>query len=72
MRALLRDCPPPWCVCVRVQDLRDAMNVEEMTGALSLHSIRNHDWHIQACCALTGEGLLEGLAWIHQRTKLPQ
>lgn len=29
------------------QDLRDAMNVEELTQSLQLHSIRNHDWHIQ-------------------------
>mmetsp|Transcript_31040 Transcript_31040/g.68886 ORF Transcript_31040/g.68886 Transcript_31040/m.68886 type:complete len:184 (+) Transcript_31040:248-799(+) len=59
----------PILVLANKQDLKDAMGVEEMTGALSLHSIRNHDWHIQACCALSGEGLMEGLAWIHQRTK---
>ena len=52
-----------------MQDLKDAMTVEELSTALSLHSIRNHDWHIQACCAITGMGLLDALAWIHQRTK---
>lgn len=51
------------------QDLRDAMAVEELTQSLQLHSIRNHDWHIQACCALTGDGLLDGINWIYQRTK---
>lgn len=45
------------------------MGVEELTGALALHSIRNHDWHIQACCALNGEGLMEALAWVYQRTR---
>lgn len=45
------------------------MTVEELTQALMLHSIRNHDWHIQACCALTGEGLLDGINWIYLRTK---
>lgn len=59
----------PILVLANKQDLRDAMNVEEMSSALNLHSIRNHDWHIQACCALTGEGLLEALAWIYQRTR---
>jgi hypothetical protein len=37
--------------------------------SLSLHSIKHHDWHIQPCCALTGEGLMGGLDWIHQRIK---
>ncbi|GFR50159.1 hypothetical protein Agub_g12324, partial [Astrephomene gubernaculifera] len=59
----------PILVYANKQDLRDAMSVEELTSALQLHSIRNHDWHIQACCALTGEGLLEGVNWVYQRTK---
>ncbi|KXZ42867.1 hypothetical protein GPECTOR_114g318 [Gonium pectorale] len=59
----------PILVYANKQDLRDAMSVEELTGALMLHSIRNHDWHIQACCALTGEGLLDGINWVYQRTK---
>lgn len=49
------------------QDLKDAMTPAEISDALSLHSIKNHDWHIQACCALTGEGLYDGLGWIAQR-----
>ncbi|MCD7466057.1 hypothetical protein HAX54_002407 [Datura stramonium] len=36
------------------QDLKDAMTPAEITDALPLHSIKTHDWHIQACCALTG------------------
>eukprot|EP00199_Chlamydomonas_sp_CCMP681_P003593 CAMPEP_0119104100 /NCGR_PEP_ID=MMETSP1180-20130426/2401_1 /TAXON_ID=3052 ORGANISM="Chlamydomonas cf sp, Strain CCMP681" /NCGR_SAMPLE_ID=MMETSP1180 /ASSEMBLY_ACC=CAM_ASM_000741 /LENGTH=181 /DNA_ID=CAMNT_0007088773 /DNA_START=124 /DNA_END=669 /DNA_ORIENTATION=- len=59
----------PILVLANKQDLKDAMSQEEMTTALSLHSVRNHDWHIQACCALTGEGLLEALAWVYQRTR---
>ena len=49
------------------QDLKDAMPPAEITDSLSLHSIKNHDWHIQACCALTGDGLYDGLGWIAQR-----
>ncbi|KVI11466.1 Small GTPase superfamily, ARF/SAR type [Cynara cardunculus var. scolymus] len=49
------------------QDLKDAMSPAEITDALSLHSIKNHDWHIQACSALTGDGLYDGLGWIAQR-----
>lgn len=48
------------------QDLKEAMSPAEISEALSLHTIKNHDWHIQACCALTGEGLFEGLGWIAQ------
>lgn len=49
------------------QDLKDAMTPVEITDALSLHGIKNHDWHIQACSALTGDGLYDGLGWIAQR-----
>ncbi|KAD7477684.1 hypothetical protein E3N88_00820 [Mikania micrantha] len=49
------------------QDLKDAMTAAEITDALSLHSIKNHDWHIQPCSALTGDGLYDGLGWIAQR-----
>lgn len=59
----------PILVFANKQDLKDAMNVEEITQSLSLHSIRSHDWHIQACCALTGKGLKEGLEWIYHRMK---
>ncbi|GAA0162559.1 G-protein [Lithospermum erythrorhizon] len=49
------------------QDLKNAMPPAEITDVLSLHSIKNHDWHIQACSALTGDGLYDGLGWIAQK-----
>ncbi|KAI4371946.1 hypothetical protein MLD38_010238 [Melastoma candidum] len=49
------------------QDIKDAMTPTEITDGMFLHSIKNHDWHIQACCALTGEGLYDGLRWIARR-----
>lgn len=50
----------PILVLANKQDLKDAMGVEEMTAALSLHSIRNHDWHIQVRPLVPGKarGLL--------------
>lgn len=48
------------------QDLKDSMSPAEISEGLSLHEIKKHDWHIQSCCALTGEGLWEGLGWIAQ------
>ena len=46
------------------QDLPGAKNPLELTEAYSLSEIQNHSWKIQGCCALTGEGLDEGLDWL--------
>ena len=51
----------------RAQDLKDAMTVAELTDVLGLLSVRSHEWHVQPSCALTGEGLHDGLAWIVQK-----
>lgn len=50
-----------------MQDVKGAMGVVELSEALALHNMTTHDWHMQPCCATTGEGLLEGLGWISQR-----
>jgi ADP-ribosylation factor-like protein 5B len=52
---------------VALQDMQDSMSVMEMTAALSLQNVTKHDWHMQPCCAISGEGLVEGLGWISQR-----
>lgn len=46
------------------QDVKGAMSAAEISHHLNLTRIRNHKYHIQACCALTGEGLNLGLAWM--------
>ena len=46
------------------QDLPNAMSASELTERLGLHSMRNRQWYIQACCATTGDGLYEGLDWM--------
>jgi len=48
------------------QDAKDKLTPAEIAQHLELHTIKNHAWHIQASCALTGEGLYEGLDWITQ------
>jgi len=48
------------------QDLPNAMNAPEMTDKLGLNQLRSRQWWIQACCATSGEGLLEGLDWLSQ------
>eukprot|EP01117_Protostelium_nocturnum_P003603 TRINITY_DN1480_c0_g1_i9.p1 TRINITY_DN1480_c0_g1~~TRINITY_DN1480_c0_g1_i9.p1 ORF type:complete len:202 (-),score=21.20 TRINITY_DN1480_c0_g1_i9:449-1054(-) len=52
------------------QDLKGAMTVAEISTALGLHNHKDHANHIQACCALTGEGLFQGMDWIVE--KLPK
>ncbi|XP_041478532.1 ADP-ribosylation factor-like protein 5B [Lytechinus variegatus] len=46
------------------QDLKGSMSSAEISQQLNLTSVKDHEWHIQACCALTGEGLYQGLEWI--------
>ena len=40
------------------QDLKDAMNVKEMTDVLSLHSLKRHDWHIQVTASVLRSALI--------------
>lgn len=56
-------------VLANKQDLKESMDPGELSQALTLHRIKDHDWHIQASCALTGEGLLDGLGWIAEKLK---
>jgi signal recognition particle receptor subunit beta len=49
------------------QDLAGAMGPAELTAALGLDGVRRQAWHVQGSCALTGEGLVEGLEWVAQR-----
>lgn len=54
------------------QDIQGARNAGEIAEDLSLHTIRTHEWQIQSCCALTGEGLEAGMTWIGERLKARQ
>jgi ADP-ribosylation factor protein 1 len=47
------------------QDAQGAMKVQDVATSLDLPNIaRGHNWHIQGCSAMTGDGLYEGLQWI--------
>jgi signal recognition particle receptor subunit beta len=46
------------------QDLPKAMPVNKLTEELGLTSLRSRTWHIQGCCATTGDGLYDGLDWL--------
>ncbi|KAH7716965.1 ADP-ribosylation factor-like protein 5B-like protein [Aphelenchoides avenae] len=46
------------------QDVKGAMTATEISNELNLSSVKTHRWQIQACCALTGEGIQRGLEWM--------
>ncbi|XP_075496161.1 ADP-ribosylation factor-like [Primulina tabacum] len=46
------------------QDIEGAMTPTEVCEGLGLYDIKDRKWHIQATCAIKGEGLYEGLAWL--------
>mmetsp|Transcript_73116 Transcript_73116/g.145019 ORF Transcript_73116/g.145019 Transcript_73116/m.145019 type:complete len:218 (+) Transcript_73116:46-699(+) len=56
-------------VLANKQDIQGCRTASGIAEDLALTSIRTHDWQIQNCCALTGEGLQEGLTWIASHIK---
>ena len=50
-------------------DMPGAATTAEVTKKLGLDSRRERDWYIQASCALTGEGVREGLDWLANSLK---
>eukprot|EP01155_Anaeramoeba_flamelloides_P023632 Anaeramoba_flamelloidesa807948_50.p1 GENE.a807948_50~~a807948_50.p1 ORF type:complete len:191 (-),score=31.68 a807948_50:31-570(-) len=46
------------------QDLPDAISAESMIEKLDLESERGRKWACMPTCAITGEGLLDGLNWL--------
>ena len=50
-------------------DMPRSLSTAEVTEKLGLHNHRGRDWYIQATCAVTGEGLVEGLEWLAEKIK---
>jgi len=46
------------------QDVKGSLSPATISKELNLTSLRTQRWQIQPCCALTGEGLFQGLEWI--------
>ena len=52
----------PVLVIANKQDLREAADVDELSGILGLKELKGqHPCHIQSVCAITGEGLTEAV-----------
>ncbi|XP_026137176.1 ADP-ribosylation factor-like protein 3 [Carassius auratus] len=54
----------PILIFVNKQDLDTASQASEITEGLNLHTYRDRVWQIQACPAVTGEGVQDGINWI--------
>eukprot|EP01084_Bolivina_argentea_P295144 508053_1 len=62
------DCPI--LLWFNKQDLTNALSINQICNELQISNLlRNREWHTQACCALTGDGLYEGIDWIHEILK---
>jgi ADP-ribosylation factor protein 1 len=51
------------------QDMPKALKVQELADRLGLPKLRNRQWHIQGCSAVSGDGLYEGLDWLSATVK---
>ncbi|VDM78920.1 unnamed protein product [Strongylus vulgaris] len=47
------------------QDLPNAMSRGEVVKGLELYKVKRQKWYVQPSNAVTGEGLVEGLEWLH-------
>lgn len=54
----------PLLVFANKQDLQFALEAEEIMSTLTLMEIKDRTWTIQACSAVTKEGLQEGMEWL--------
>jgi len=51
------------------QDIVGAMSPQEVIDSLRLNHLTDKIWYVVPSCATTGEGLLEGLAWLSNNVK---
>ena len=54
----------PLLVFANKQDLEMALEANEVMETLALNSITDRNWNIQACSAVTKDGLNEGMEWL--------
>lgn len=46
------------------QDLEKSLSLDEIAERLALKDIKTHHWHIEACSAVTGEHISDGIQWL--------
>lgn len=53
-------------VLANKQDMPGAASAAEVAEAMKLRELRGREWWAQACCATNGDGLYDGLDWLHR------
>jgi ADP-ribosylation factor protein 1 len=56
-------------VCANKQDLPSAVPGAGVAEALRLHAMRGREWYVASTCAVSGDGLYEGLDWLTNAVK---
>lgn len=59
----------PVVIIANKSDLSTAVKPSELIGQLSLHSFPRRRWYIQSTCAITGEGIVEGMQQLAKMIK---
>lgn len=59
----------PLVVLANKQDLPGARSPSALMEELRLRKLLGHEWHVQACCATNGEGLVEGMEKLSEMVK---
>ena len=54
----------PLLVFANKQDLEMALEAPEVMSSLDLENITDRTWNIQACSAVSQQGLNEGMEWL--------
>jgi ADP-ribosylation factor-like protein 1 len=57
----------PLLVLANKQDLPDAASEKDISEVLGLTKIKNRDWSIYKCSAVTGKGLNESMDWLVEK-----
>ena len=63
----VRGCVGLSPVRLKADGIGRCMNAAEISAGLDLTRLKDRQWHIVACSALTGKGLDEGLDWLTLR-----
>jgi len=59
----------PFLAFCNKMDLAEAVPPAELARALDITNLSDRAWHLQPCCALTGEGVQDGIGWLVARIK---
>jgi len=57
----------PVLIFANKADLPVALPPDEISALLHLTEIRSHDWHLQSCSAILGDGLEAGIDWLCEK-----